>query len=577
MKHGRAAAAGLLVLALAIVAGCSGPGAGSGGLGSGGSGSGTVEPVEYDLGDATIVQRGFDADSGFRDMPVRVNGMIAVPEEGEGPFPVVMVLHGTHPGCPVDEADVDRWPCDPEVEQANYAGFAYLLAALAEQGYVALAPNLNAENTFGFGEPVPGERLRQLTDLHMGALAEAASGGAPDFGVDLEGRADPTRLALIGHSRGGEAAVALAGDPQMAAGSEGYGPVAGTLLLAAATAFRDPWASIGVPVATILAGCDGDVTDQSGQFFYEGPRLAPDQAEWVASAFLEGASHNGFNTILPRDMVDQSSREDCRSPLDADRQREWVTAYAGRFLDLLFSDDADVLEEARADLGIAMAEPAPDSVLGLPARVAYLAPADDREPLLVPASAAELTTNLIGGSVTAESLDVRFCPKGFYTLDMEPGTEACRRSTVTIPGQPALAVLTWQSSDAALRLSIPAGKGDVTGASTLRLRAAVDPGSELNAPGMSQALTVQVTDRGGRTASATTRADEPALRCPSGEMRQDEAGGSAFFTGIVPFTDVRIPVSDFEGVDLADLAEVAILMDQTPSGALFVGDIEFVG
>jgi len=561
----------LLALVLAFSSGCSVQGGTSGE-----SGTGTASPVEYDLGEATIVQRGFDADSRFRDMPVRINGMIAVPEEGEGPFPVVMVLHGTHPGCPVDEADVDRWPCDPEVEQANYAGFAYLLAALAEQGYVALAPNLNAENTFGFGEPVPGERLRQLTDLHMGALAKAASGGVPDFGVDLEGRADPTRLALIGHSRGGEAAVTLAGDAQMATGSEGYGPVAGTLLVAAAATFRDPWTSIGVPVATVLAGCDGDVIDQTGQFFYEGPRLAPDQTEWVASTFLAGASHNGFNTILPADIVDQSGRADCQSPLDAERQRQWLTEYAGSFLDLLFSDDADARAQAQADLGVAVAEPAPDAVFGLPARVAYLAPADDREALLVPASAAELTTNLLGGSVTAEGADVTFCPKGFYTLDMEPGTEACRRSTVTIPGQPALAVLTWQSSDAALRLAIPTGGGDASRASTLRLRTAVDPASQLNPPGTAQALTVRVTDRSGRTASVTTRADEPALRYPAGEMRQDEAGGSAFFTGIVPFTDVRIPLTDFTGVDLADVAEVTIVLDQTASGAIFLGDVEVV-
>jgi dienelactone hydrolase len=541
-----------------------------------GSASASITPVEYDLGEATVVQQGFDADSRFRNMPVRVNGMIAVPSGGEGPFPVVMVLHGTHPGCPTDEGGVDRWPCDPEVEQANYAGFGYLLAALAAEGYVALAPNLNAENTFGFGEPVPGERLEQLVDLHLGALVEAAAGGAPDFGVAVDGRADPTRLALIGHSRGGEAAVALAGDPEIAAGSAGYGPVAGTLLVAAATTFRDPWTSIGVPVGTILAGCDGDVTDQTGQFFYEGPRLAPDQVQWIASTFLEGASHNGFNTILPPDMVDQSARADCQSPLDADRQREWLADYAGGFLDLLFAADADVVQQARADLGLVVAEPAPDAVLGLPARVALLAPAEDRTALVVPASPDELATNLLGGSVAADNLDVQFCPKGFYTVDMEPGTENCRRTAVTVPGQPALAVLAWQSSGAALRLAIPAGRGDASGASALRMRVAVDPASELNTLGDPQAVTVRLTDRSGTSAAVTTSSDEPAMRYPAGEMRQDESGGAAFFTGIVPFTDLRIPLADFGGVDLADLAEVAILLDQTASGALFLGDVELV-
>ena len=158
--------------------------------------------VEYNLGDATLVQERFPEDSRFRNMPVRLNGVIAVPQGDSGPHPVAVILHGTHPGCPV-MGDIDPWPCDPEEEQPNYRGFSYLASALAAKGYVVLAPNINAENTFGFGEPTPQERLNQLIDLQLQALAEAASGGENKFGVDLAGRADLHRLALIGHSRGG--------------------------------------------------------------------------------------------------------------------------------------------------------------------------------------------------------------------------------------------------------------------------------------------------------------------------------------------------------------------------------------
>ncbi|MBK8989808.1 MAG: hypothetical protein IPM39_27730 [Chloroflexi bacterium] len=44
-----------------------------------------------------------------------------------------------------------------------------------------MAPNFNAENTFGFGEGIPGERLSQLAALHLDALAEAAAGGQNDL------------------------------------------------------------------------------------------------------------------------------------------------------------------------------------------------------------------------------------------------------------------------------------------------------------------------------------------------------------------------------------------------------------
>ena len=135
--------------------------------------------VEYNLGDTTITQSMFPEDSRFRNMPVRLNGIIAVPDGDGAPYPVVVILHGNHPGCPVPEGDtVDRWPCDPEVERPNYRGFDYLVRQLAAQGYVALSINVNAENTFGFGEPVPIERLGQLVDLHLKALAAATSGEA---------------------------------------------------------------------------------------------------------------------------------------------------------------------------------------------------------------------------------------------------------------------------------------------------------------------------------------------------------------------------------------------------------------
>ena len=308
--------------------------------------------VEYDLGETTIVQERFAEGDSFRNMPVRLNGVIAVPAEGDGPFPVVMIIHGTHPGCPEVEKGVDRWPCDPAVEQRNYSGFAYLASALAAQGYIVLAPNFNAEHTFGFGEPTPDERLTQVFDLHLQGLAEAAAGGANGFGVDLAGRADLGRLALFGHSRGGGSAVGLANNPELMAASRGYGPAAGVLLIAGATAALDPWSSVSAPLATILAACDGDVTDQAGQFFFEGPRLAPDQTEWAASAWLERANHNSFNTILPGDMITLRDRPDCETLLDGEAQRAWLVDYAGDFLTTLFAGDAAAVDEAKARMGL---------------------------------------------------------------------------------------------------------------------------------------------------------------------------------------------------------------------------------
>ena len=325
--------------------------------------------VEYNLGDATLVQERFPEDSRFRNMPVRLNGVIAVPEGDGGPYPVAVILHGTHPGCPV-MGDIDPWPCDPEEEQPNYRGFGYLASALAAKGYVVLVPNINAENTFGFGEPTPHERLGQLLDLQLQALAEAAAGGENKFGVDLAGRADMHRLALIGHSRGGEAAVALANNPDSPLGAPGgaYGPAAGTLLVAPAVVTFDPAGGSRVPSAIVISGCDGDVVSGDGQFFYEAARLAPKQRAPSTAVYLEHANHNGFNSILGRDPFGAPDRSACATLLDPEAQRTWLEDYAADFLTTLFSDDPAAVRSATMRMGTFAFDPAPSELYGLDAQ-----------------------------------------------------------------------------------------------------------------------------------------------------------------------------------------------------------------
>lgn len=547
---------------------------------------GVPATVEYDLGEAVIVQERFPADSRFRHMPVRINGLIAVPNGTGGPYPVVVILHGTHPGCPV-EGEVDRWPCDPALEQPNYQGFDYLASALAEQGYVALSININAENTFGFGEPTPGERLEQLLDLHLSALAEAADGGANPFGVALSGRADMHRLALFGHSRGGEMAFALANNEanplgggaasadSAAVADSAYGPAAGVLMMGAAVTAVDPAGGSRVPLAIVLPACDGDVIDQDGQHFYEAARLAPAQQAWATSVWLEQANHNYFNATLPDDPFGRRDRPDCETILQPATQRDWTVAYALDFLTTLFSHDPAAIRAARGRMGLDEFSPAPTALYGLPARVASLAAARSRLPLLVPAAAEDLATSPVDGSVTAAGVTTQFCPAGFYTPAGLPDSEPCRRTTLVVPGQPAHAVVTWEQPGGELRFSLPRGAGLFNFFDAISLRAAIDPLSPLNAGGKPQPISVRLTDGSGNTATLRTAADEGALDYPPGLVQDDSFFGS-LFTGRVPLTTIRLQLRDFAGLNLMDIAEVALLFDGQPSGAIFLADVELV-
>ena len=76
-------------------------------------------------------------------------------------------------------------------------------------------------NTFGFGEPTPGERLHQIVDKHLRALATASAGGENEFGLDIEGKADMRRLALMGHSRRRRHGAHVQQQPQNGHGGSG--------------------------------------------------------------------------------------------------------------------------------------------------------------------------------------------------------------------------------------------------------------------------------------------------------------------------------------------------------------------
>ena len=160
-----------------------------------------IAAVPFDLGAATLDQSGAVIER-LRMMPVRLTGMIAAPTTGDN-LPIAVVIHGSHgSGCASADGVTEDWPC-PESEKRHFEGFAYLLEALARQGYVALAINANPVYAMAYGETDTPRRMPVLFDLYMAQLAAAGRGETADFGVDLKGRLDLSRLALLGHSQGG--------------------------------------------------------------------------------------------------------------------------------------------------------------------------------------------------------------------------------------------------------------------------------------------------------------------------------------------------------------------------------------
>ncbi len=129
---------------------------------------------------------------GFDYTQLPINGRVCFPE-GNGPFPLVLIVHGAH-----------------KMTKSSEAGFAYLAELLASRGYIVVSID---ENFFNYGWYKYGDFEESDIDARGWLILQHLciwekwnkSRMNPFFG-----KVDLSRIALIGHSRGGEAIAAAA-------------------------------------------------------------------------------------------------------------------------------------------------------------------------------------------------------------------------------------------------------------------------------------------------------------------------------------------------------------------------------
>lgn len=520
----------------------------------------------YSLGDSTILQDQFPEDSRFRHMPVRLEGVIGVPGS-EGPHPTVLILHGSHTVC-IGE---DVWPCSPEAEQQNYAGFTYLVEALANSGYVALSINVNAEHTFAYGESPITVRSIQLINAHLAELIAANAGESDQFGLNLTGRVDISRMVWMGHSRGGDLINWIVRQQNLAAEASpiGFGPVQGLILMAPSVFSSEALPAVNLPMAVILPTCDDDVVNLDGQLYYESARFDPTRTQPITSVFLEGGSHKNFNTILePDDML--KDRPDCAEgmALAPEAQRDFMVQYTLDFLRWLFPD-ANEGKDLTQKLGLDAGLSPPTSFYNYPVQVNTLFKPAQHLNVILPQSEAETGKNLLGGEVEMSGITTVFCPQGYYVPAMVPGTEACKRVNFNQPGYPQQFVINWESLDAQWQTSLPEISSDLSSYTSLQLRAALDPLSDLNPLDETQSFSIVLTDAGGSQAQVAVS----DLPYPPGKRQPNEYFEGEFFNGHVIMNTFIIPLIDFSGIDLTGITEIALHFDQRETGSLFISDL----
>jgi dienelactone hydrolase len=213
--------------------------------------------------------------------------------EGPGPFPLALIVHGNH-----NLADFS----DP--------GYEYLGELLASRGFILASVDENFINGGLFHDPPlkPGSAVRGWLLLEHLKLWKEWNGAA---GNPFHGKVDLSRIALMGHSRGGEAAATAAAFngmkyyPEDANIKFDYGfAIKAVVAIAPADgqykpAEQDRWIS-DVSYLTLQGAHDADVSSFLGSRQWDHVKFTQPGPWFKAEIYAYRANHGQFNTVWGR-------------------------------------------------------------------------------------------------------------------------------------------------------------------------------------------------------------------------------------------------------------------------------------
>ncbi len=223
---------------------------------------------------------------GFGPEALPIDGLVWMPR-GDGPFPLVLVVHGNH-----------------AMGDFSEDGYGYLATHLASRGFIAVSVDEDFLNGSWAGEWHGGEQLVRawLLLLH---LDQWRSWNATPTNL-VFGKVDLERIALIGHSRGGEAASiaaaqAVLDEPPrspMAPWPTGLSVDAVVSIAPSDGQYASMLELDGVDFLTLQGGHDADARAWSGIRQFARTDVGDDG--FKAALWSYRANHGQFNTVWGR-------------------------------------------------------------------------------------------------------------------------------------------------------------------------------------------------------------------------------------------------------------------------------------
>ncbi len=509
----------------------------------------------YDLGDEVFQPTGLSG-------KVELTGDVHYPTDlTQGPFPLVLFMHGNHSSCYLNDRSDYVWPCRAGWQPIpNFRGYDYIARRLASYGYIVASVSANGVNVLGNEVGDTGMRQRgEVMERHIDLWKMwNTTGGAP-FGSRFVGHVDLSRIGTMGHSRGGEGVVW-----NVIVDRERTSPYGIDAVLPLAPVDFDRATVNDVPMAVMLPTCDGDVYDLQGVHFFDDARyLQPGDPSPKQTVTVFGANHNFFNTVWSPSGGYPGAFDD-GDPHCPDRLSETQQRYVGA---------AYIVSFFRRYVGGALGqdpvwtgERTPPGIAPRRAALSYLAPDTAPRRLDVDrfTSAGGLMHGEDGGAVHGWSLHrldwcadtfADPCVPGRFTYN-DVHLEGLGRATVG-----------WVHRHGSLRFDLPPGSRDVRGFDVFQFRAALNPGYRVNRGVATQDLSVVLVDGAG------AKAQVPASMVGGSALRYPPALHKYY--GHIILNQIRFPLRDFSGIDLSDVRSVQLRFTRTDKGVVDIADLAF--